>query len=422
MESNLYKDVLNANMDIFNNYNVEYEQRTKDAYAKYLNPFVQQFLTQLAGKRVLDLGCGPGRDLAYFTSLGLEATGIDGSEGMIARCVEKGLNVQLVDFNSLALETNSLDGIWAYTSLTLVPQTIFEEVLQKLSIALKTEKGVLALGMIYGNGEEWKQDHKYDGKKRFVARYNRQNLEQILLKYFGTVQLEEVADPENHNRKYFHVICKNTTPTKLGDASKAAKTLFNKFADVYESRTQTGIALLEEDRALFLSNVKRGGKILDLGCGPGRDALIFKNAGYDVVCFDISEKNIELCKEKGLTGHVGDMNELLAYFDEDTFDGVWANCSLTNWIPKQQLQSILLKVKTITKNEAPIFLGSILGNFSGWEIDEKYDTLPRYNTHWLLDDLNNEINILGDCIYERKIPTEKSKKKDYYNTIHIQKK
>ena len=114
------------------------------------------------------------------------------------------------------------------------------------------------------------------------------------------------------------------------------------------------------------------------------------------------------------------MNELLSYFNEDTFDGVWANCSLTNWIPKQQLQSILLKVKTIAKNGSPIFLGSILGNFSGWEIDDKYDTLPRYNTHWLLEDLSKEIDMLGDCIYKRKIPTEKSKKKDYYNTIHIQ--
>jgi SAM-dependent methyltransferase len=419
MVSSLYKEVLDANMSIFNAFNEEYEQRTKNAYTKYLQPFVDSFLSQLKGKRIVDLGCGPGRDLAYFTSKGYDAYGIDGSERMIANCQEKGFRVEQADFASIHLNNNSLDGVWAYTSLTLVPQDMFENVLKKLTEALEKDTGVLALGMIDGDGEAWKQDHKYDGKKRFVARYSRQSLEQILSKYFGTVSIEEVTDPENENRKYYHIICKNTTPSKPEEAGQAAKTLFNKFADVYESRTQTGIALLEEDRNQFISKISSGGKILDLGCGPGRDAIIFKNAGYEVTCFDISEKNIELCEQKGLTGYVGDMNSLLKYFGEDTFDGVWANCSLTNWIPKQNLPNILQQIKVMAKKQAPVFLGSILGNFTGWEIDEKYDTLPRYNTHWLLQELRQEIDVLGECIYERKIPTEKSKRKDYYNTIHI---
>jgi SAM-dependent methyltransferase len=33
---------------------------------------------------ILDLGCGPGRDLSYFRSLGHEAVGLDGSRQFIA--------------------------------------------------------------------------------------------------------------------------------------------------------------------------------------------------------------------------------------------------------------------------------------------------------------------------------------------------
>ena len=31
----------------------------------------------------------------------------------------------------------------------------------------------------------------------------------------------------------------------------------------------------------FFNMVKPSGKLLDLGCGSGRDSLYFKNAGYD---------------------------------------------------------------------------------------------------------------------------------------------
>ncbi len=44
---------------------------------------------------------------------------------------------------------------------------------------------------------------------------------------------------------------------------------------------------------LFLKYVKDNGKILDFGCGSGRDSLIFKNLGYQVFPIDGS---IELCK------------------------------------------------------------------------------------------------------------------------------
>ena len=46
-------------------------------------------------------------------------------------------------------------------------------------------------------------------------------------------------------------------------------------------------------RARFLSYVPAGGRILDAGCGSGRDSKVFMEAGYDVVSFDASE---EMCK------------------------------------------------------------------------------------------------------------------------------
>ena len=36
--------------------------------------------------RVLDLGCGPGRDVKYFTDIGLEVTGLDGCKEFVEMC------------------------------------------------------------------------------------------------------------------------------------------------------------------------------------------------------------------------------------------------------------------------------------------------------------------------------------------------
>ena len=66
---------------------------------------------------------------------------------------------------------------------------------------------------------------------------------------------------------------------------------YNKNADAYVQSTKNadmGVSLSK-----FLSYIPKGGKILDLGCGSGRDSKIFKDRGFQVVAVDGSS---ELCK------------------------------------------------------------------------------------------------------------------------------
>ncbi|WDH83334.1 class I SAM-dependent methyltransferase [Paenibacillus urinalis] len=419
MASDIYEEILQSHCSLFDANAREYEQRTQAAYSKYLQSFADSFLDQLKGRRIADLGCGPGRDLGYFISHGYDAVGIDGSQGMIELCRSKGLPVLHHDFLSVDFEPASLDGVWAYTSFTLVPKSVFREMLSRLSRMLKSPDGIAAFGMIAGNGEGWKQDHKYGGVRRYVARYSRAELESILLDYFGSVWIEEVADPEKPERVYLHALCRNTAVSAPSAAGQAAKRLFNSFASVYEQRTQTGIALLEDDRRVFAERVGSGGRILDVGAGPGRDAKLFMDCGLRPVCVDISEANVELCASKGLEAVVGDIAELDRLFEPQSFDGIWANCSVTNWIPKKALKDVLRQLKSLAKPGAPIFIGSVLGGFQGWEADNKYDGLPRYNTHWKREELKDVLQELGEPFYSRHIPAEQSLRKAYLNTIHL---
>jgi SAM-dependent methyltransferase len=80
---------------------------------------------------ILDLGCGPGRDLAHFRSLGHEAVGLEGA----ARFVEmarrhSGCEVLHQDFLRLSLPAARFDGVFANASLFHIPGTELPRVLR----------------------------------------------------------------------------------------------------------------------------------------------------------------------------------------------------------------------------------------------------------------------------------------------------
>ncbi len=74
----------------------------------------------------------------------------------------------------------------------------------------------------------------------------------------------------------------------------------------------------------FYSGIKNKGKLLDLGCGQGRDSIALAKIGYDVTGVDYSkvgiEQLIQIANENDLPikGIVGDINEF-SNFDEFDF-------------------------------------------------------------------------------------------------------
>jgi SAM-dependent methyltransferase len=71
---------------------------------------------------ILDLGCGPGRDLSHFRSLGHQAIGLDGSRQFVAMArAHSGCEVLHQDLLALRLPAGRFDGIFANASLFHVP-------------------------------------------------------------------------------------------------------------------------------------------------------------------------------------------------------------------------------------------------------------------------------------------------------------
>ena len=107
---------------------------------------------------ILDLGCGPGRDLKAIADLGHVAVGLDGSARFaeMARAFS-GCEVLQQDFLKLKLPAGRFDGVFANAALFHVPGQELPRVLRELRATLRP-RGVLFSSNPRGNNEEgWNQ-------------------------------------------------------------------------------------------------------------------------------------------------------------------------------------------------------------------------------------------------------------------------
>lgn len=118
---------------------------------------IAALLTHIQGRppfRLLDFGCGPGRDLAAFTAAGHQAIGLEGASTFVEMArAATGCDVWQQDFLALDLPAAYFDGIYANASLFHVPSQELPRVLGELRAALK-EGGVLFSSNPRGNNEE----------------------------------------------------------------------------------------------------------------------------------------------------------------------------------------------------------------------------------------------------------------------------
>ena len=109
---------------------------------------------------ILDLGCGPGRDLRTFKELGHNAIGLEGSAHFAAMAREQGHEIWEQNFLKLELPPNRFDGVFANASLFHVPSQELPRILLELRATLKS-RGVLFSSNPHGHNEEGWNNGRY---------------------------------------------------------------------------------------------------------------------------------------------------------------------------------------------------------------------------------------------------------------------
>ena len=146
-----------------------YQRNAKEFFSQTINvdmqnvyqPFLEYLpKTQLSNQqKILDVGCGSGRDSVFFANQGFEVVSIDGSKSLIelAQQTDTRIDWQCLTFDEIDNQNwqSHFTGVWACASLLHVPFDDLPKILNDLLSCLRPT-GVLYASFKYGDSEREK--------------------------------------------------------------------------------------------------------------------------------------------------------------------------------------------------------------------------------------------------------------------------
>ncbi|MBD3360356.1 methyltransferase domain-containing protein [Candidatus Peregrinibacteria bacterium] len=163
-----------------------YEELAEDYYKTHfdineIKNIADFFIQNLKGQKILDIGCGPGRDAKYFSEHNLEVTGIDLTSNFVKMASQNVPNAKFIqkDMRSLDFPENSFDGIWACASFLHVPKEDAKNTLLGFRKILKPA-GLIYLSVKQGNEEKFVEKDEYKGRTKFFAFYAQDEFKNLI--------------------------------------------------------------------------------------------------------------------------------------------------------------------------------------------------------------------------------------------------
>ncbi|RMF07346.1 class I SAM-dependent methyltransferase [Candidatus Woesearchaeota archaeon] len=161
-------------------YNAYAQQYFEYSYEKILQYQLTQFLSFLPGRKILDAGCGSGRDVEYLRELGYDAVGIDASEELIKAARENvDAEFHVMPLEEMSFDDESFDGIWCLAALFYLSRENARNVVLKMHSLLRKD-GVLYLGLLEGTGTSVIREKALNLEPVEVQLYTQQEIENLL--------------------------------------------------------------------------------------------------------------------------------------------------------------------------------------------------------------------------------------------------
>ncbi len=136
----------------------------------------------------------------------------------------------------------------------------------------------------------------------------------------------------------------------------------------------------------FTKRLKNGAQVLDLGCGPGKEAALMAAAGMLVDAVDASPEMVALANaHKGVSARIASFDQITG---TDIYDGIWANFSLLH-APRAAMPGHLAALKQALKPGGVLHIALKLGEGT------HRDRLGRAYTYYAENELSGLLQKAG---------------------------
>lgn len=159
---------------------------------------------------------------------------------------------------------------------------------------------------------------------------------------------------------------------------------YNQYADQFSQATL--YVDMESLYQPFLAELPESARILDLGCGSGRDTLAFKNKGYQVDAIDYSEVLVKRATQ--LTGIAVQQQSFYEIDIHDVYDGVWACASLLH-CDRNRLPDVLKRIHSALRCGGIFYMSFKYGTTDREKDGRAFTDLDEQQAKALLDQLNS---------------------------------
>lgn len=191
----------------------------------------------------------------------------------------------------------------------------------------------------------------------------------------------------------------------MHEFEKTTKESYDKIVDDFVKMGR-GLRPMKEFKN-FISRLKKGSLVLDLGCGPGLDSEMFSKEGFKVIGVDFSENMIESAKTRVESAEFKVMNVKKLDFEDEFFDAVWANAILLH-IFKKDIPLVLNEIFRVLKKGGVLFVSVKEGDGEILKPDARYGGVEKFWSFFQEDEIKNELKKAGFKILVSYINTRQS--------------
>ncbi len=180
---------------------------------------------------------------------------------------------------------------------------------------------------------------------------------------------------------------------------------YNQNAEQYAQTTEQHPS--PEQIEAFVSLLPSKGKVLDAGCGGGRDTQLLQNKGLKAIGIDLSSGLVKVAKERHPRVEFVEGSFLDLPFDDNSFDGVWAHASLLHLETVAEVKRALSEFNRVLKPDGVIH--TLVKAQTGAEKTavvsdslSNHDRFFQYFTQKEITTLLNEAGFVGTTIEQYK--------------------